>query len=283
MVAATSNLLVMMVEDCHSKYLEYSVAIETAIGLRNKALILSTCDKDPERNASILFQHDMLEAYYTHYYYFGQPIDKNRELIAAAAKEKAERLSKLEAERKEKKKGGDKGKKGGDKEKKKVISDEQPALSSSDADRVEKLTTPTDVLVSSADLTQELEDVVDTRPRLFSDSASTRQFVAPNITKYIWRTRMIDILRKRDDLTEMPLSLPGRHTRRHVVSIRMHQLDEDVEGQQGVQLQSFVEIDRGVRMPRMSRLNFFREIVRVEEKEVARLEARVKSREDDAR
>ena len=91
----------------------------------------------------------------------------------------------------------------------------------------------------------------------------------------------MDTLRKRDDPLEMPFSLPGRAVRNKLVINRKYLLDKGNDDSSSVFLNSFVELERSVQMPRISRFNFFRHTALVEEKFIARLEDRVKATEDE--
>ena len=108
--ALMTNALLMLIDDCHAHFMELGTSIELAIGEINKKVIEAANGSDPDRNQVPIFNNvgPILEAYYTHYYYYGQPVDKNRADVQAAIQEKKDRLARLEAKKlidKESKKG----------------------------------------------------------------------------------------------------------------------------------------------------------------------------------
>ena len=301
--AANANIgvgpLQMFIEESHSCYLEYSVTIEMAIGDINRDAILHS-PEDKERNAMSFFKHDLLEAFYTHYYYFGEPIDKSREDAAVVAAERAERLRRLEEERERKK--------GGKNKKKKKRRHQLSPVGVTAADLGDSVggEISTDVSAEIVAFDEQhskevaLHDLHNDRVDYDETAATTEGIrsmlstpleamdrpkfqVAPNITKYIWRTKVLDTLRKRDDLTEMPFSRSGRGTRDKLVINRKYLLDKGNDDSTSVFLNTFVELDRGIQMPRISRFNLYRHTALVEEKHIARLEERVKATEDESK
>ena len=241
---------------------------------------------------------------YTHYYYYGQPIDKNRADVEAADQEKKNRLARLE-ERKRTEKEAKKNKKSKRSRRAEFSSASRPTTAADgdggegggigDEDAIKD----TDVSHISAEGgkntesdTKDAENVslVDGSGDITSPTAKSlsREIQNPNITKFIYRPRMIDILKKRDDPAEMPYNAPGREARKHVVTTRPFCLDEEVrmnDGrvQSGVYLSGFVEIDRSAKQPPFARFNSYRHIVRVEQNMVNQLIERVKVREDESK
>ena len=189
--SATASLgvgqLQMLIEETHSCYLEYSVTIEMTIGSINRDMILIS-PEDTERNSMSFFKLDLLEGYYTHYYYFAEPIDRSREDAAVIAAEKAERLRRLEEER-ERKKGGKKKKK--KKDHALIAAVTLPAdISATFAVEPGKQHNNEGTMDHSVLEETENTDTLD-EARLSTTVEDKPKFhIASNITKYIWRLKV---------------------------------------------------------------------------------------------
>ena len=261
---------------------------------------MNSGSQDPERNQISFLQHDMLESYFIHYYYFGLPIDKNRAQLALIAAERAERIRKLEEERRLKSSKSKKKKskrRSPSPQKDESISpaavDSNTSLDLGDNNHSNMTASLNNLKFDeTADLNnvnnlnnEQPENNFNQLPSAFDHNI--RPKTTPNITKYIWQNRTIDILRKRDDPKEMPFKNEGREGRKYYVENNKFQLNNgaDIDSDRifDNNLNSFMEFDRGLNLPKISRFNFFRHRVREEEKAINRIERRVKIREDESK
>ena len=261
---------------------------------------MNSGSQDLERNQISFLQHDMLESYFIHYYYFGLPIDKNRAQLALIAAERAERIRKLEEERRLKSSKSKKKKskrRSPSPQKDESISpaavDSNTSLDLGDNNHSNMTASLNNLKFDeTADLNnvndlnnEQPENNFNQLPSAFDHNI--RPKTTPNITKYIWQNRTIDILRKRDDPKEMPFKNEGREGRKYYVENNKFQLNNgaDIDSDRifDNNLNSFMEFDRGLNLPKISRFNFFRHRVREEEKAINRIERRVKIREDESK